>query len=216
MLTEEQAEEIRGQLIRQIEENFPEEKKEPAKEHVLSMNAEQLENFLKQNNLIKTPPASAESAKGVQENIFRLIIKGEVPFYKINENKYALAILEINPVSRGHIIVIPKKAVSSIQKIPQPVFSLAKNLAKKIKTKLKPKEVSIASADILGEFVINVLPVYKNESLNSQRYKADKGELIKLQEMLEKRAEKSIPKKKSKKSEKKELPKEIRLPKRIP
>ncbi len=211
MLTEEQVKEIKEQLIRQIEANFPEEKKELAREHVLSMNNEQLEQFLEQNKLIKT-----QSAEPVQENIFRLIIKGEVPSYKINENKYALAILEINPVSKGHIIVIPKKAVSSIQKIPQPVFSLAKNLAKKIKTKLKPKEVLIASSNILGEFVINVLPVYKDESLNSQRYKADKGELIKLQEKLKKKSGKSILKKKPKKSEKKELPKEIRLPKRIP
>jgi len=211
MLTEEQVKEIKEQLIRQIEANFPEEKKELAREHVLSMNNEQLEQFLEQNKLIKT-----QSAEPVQENIFRLIIKGEVHSYKINENKYALAILEINPVSKGHIIVIPKKAVSSIQKIPQPVFSLAKNLAKKIKTKLKPKEVLIASSNILGEFVINVLPVYKDESLNSQRYKADKGELIKLQEKLKKKSGKSILKKKPKKSEKKELPKEIRLPKRIP
>jgi len=41
--------------------------------------------------------------------IFCKIISGEVPCYKIYEDEYVLAFLDINPVVNGHTLVIPKK-----------------------------------------------------------------------------------------------------------
>ena len=46
--------------------------------------------------------------------IFCKIIKGEIPSYKIYEDEYTYAFLDINPVSEGHTIVIPKKHVVNI------------------------------------------------------------------------------------------------------
>lgn len=46
--------------------------------------------------------------------IFSRIIQGEIPCYKIAENDKFFAFLDINPVSKGHTLVIPKKEVDYI------------------------------------------------------------------------------------------------------
>jgi len=219
MLSEEQIKEIKSQLIQQIETNFPEDKKEFAKQQVEAMNSEQLEEFLKQNKLIKTQTTQVPQTQQepqIQQNVFRLIVEEKIPSYKIDENKYAVAVLEINPASNGHSIIIPKNPVTSIEKIPQPIFSLAKKISKKIKTKLKPREVNISSANLFGEFIINVLPIYKNETLNSQRHKAEEKELQELQEKLRKKTKKKVIRKIIKKTKKKKSEEKLRLPQRIP
>lgn len=208
MLPEEQIAQIKQQLIQQIESTFPEDKKQAAKQKVEIMDGNQLETFLKQNKLIKEGQPATEE----QQSVFRSIVSGQIHSYKIDENKYAIAVLEINPVSKGHVILIPKQEATSVEKIPQPVFSLAKKVSKKIKSKLKPKEIKISSSNAFGEFIINVFPVYENESLNSQRYHAEEAELQELQRKLEKKTIKKI----IKKSPKKIQDENIRLPKRIP
>ena len=207
MLQEEQIAQIKQQLIQQIDSTFPEDKKQAAKQQIEVMDGNQLEEFLKQNKLIKEAQPSEE-----QQSVFRSIVNRQIHSYKIDENKYAIAVLEINPVSKGHTILIPKQEATSVEKIPQPVFSLAKKVSKKIKSKLKPKEVKISSSNAFGEFIINVFPVYENESLNSQRYHAEEAELQELQKKLEKKTIKKIIKKPLKKIQEEE----IRLPKRIP
>lgn len=44
-------------------------------------------------------------------SIFSKIIAGEIPAYKVMENDRFLAFLDINPVQRGHVLVIPKVEV---------------------------------------------------------------------------------------------------------
>jgi len=216
MLSEEQIAQIKQQFIQQIDSTFPEDKKQTAKQQIEAMNSEHLEEFLKQNKLIKTQTTQVPQTQQepqIQQSVFRLIVEEKIPSYKIDESKYAVAVLEINPASKGHSIIIPKTPVTSIEKIPQPVFSLAKKISKKIKTKLKPREVNISSANIFGEFIINILPIYKNETLNSQRHKAEEKELQEIQEKLKKTSKKSIVKKVTKKKKPEE---KICLPQRIP
>jgi histidine triad (HIT) family protein len=42
-------------------------------------------------------------------SIFTKIVQGEIPCYKITENEDYLAFLDINPLAKGHTLVIPKK-----------------------------------------------------------------------------------------------------------
>lgn len=214
MLTQEQTEKIKKQLIQQIESNFPEDKKEYAKQQIKIMNDEQLEKFLKQNKLIKSSEEMGGRGDAVgtqpQQCIFCSIISEEVQSHKIDENKHAIAILEINPISKAHTLIIPKEHISSVEKIPQTVFSLARKIAKKIKTKFKPKDIIISSSNLFGHEIINILPVYKDETINSKRYQAKPEELEKLQKIFGKKT-RMIRKPKRKKLEEK-----LWLPKRIP
>src|SRR3972149_9691288 len=102
MLSEEQEKQIKQQLINQINSSFPDDKKQPAIEQIEKMDKERLENFLIQNNLIK-------NADSPQQCIFCEIIEGKISTNKIAENEQALAVLEINPISKGHSLVIPKQ-----------------------------------------------------------------------------------------------------------
>ncbi len=209
MLSSEQITQAKQQIIQQIESTFPEDKKEIAKQQIESMNSEQLEDFLKQNNLVKNQDGSSQT----QPCIFCSIVSGVVPSTKINENEKAIAILEINPISLGHIIIIPKEHVSSEKQIPKEAFLLAEEIKRKIKEKINPKEVLIKSSNVFGHEIINIIPVYENENLNSPRKKADPEELEKLQKKLMIKEE---PKKEQKIKEEIINEKNTWLPRRIP
>ena len=47
-------------------------------------------------------------------SIFTRIIRGEIPCYKVAEDENYFAFLDINPLSKGHTLVVPKKEVDYI------------------------------------------------------------------------------------------------------
>ena len=212
MLTPEQTEHIKKQLITHIEKDFPKDKHEFAKKQIKGMNSEQLEEFLKRNKLMQTPQTSQPAQKS-SECVFCSIVSGVITSYKINENKKALAVLEINPVSKGHTVIIPKEHLSSLDKVPQLVFSLAKSVAKRLKTKLKPKNTEISSLNLFGHEILNVIPFYGDEN-TAEKHPAKPEELVELQKILIKTKKSTKRAKKIKAYSKK--PEKLWLPKRIP
>lgn len=203
MLSNEQIGEIKKQIINQIESTFPAEQIQSAKSQIESMNAEQLESFLERNNLVK----GSDSDKNC---VFCSIVSGDINSAKLDENDKAIAVLEINPISEGHSIIIPKEHTDQSGKKTQ---ELAEKVAKNIKEKLKPKKVEIAKTKLFGHEIINVVPVYENETLNSERKQVKKEELELIQENLKEKPKKEV----IKKSEPKKLDsKKLWLPRRIP
>ena len=219
-LTHSQTEQIKKQIIQQIENSFPPESKEGAKRQLEQMTPEQLEQFLIQNKLIKDLPDSEQSPNAsskMQQSPFRLIASEEIPSHKIAENNDAIAVLEINPISKGHIILIPKKEVFDTENLPESIFTLAKEISQNIKSNLKPKDVSMFVNKVLGEIIINLLPIYNKEDINSPRRQASEEELIELQEILKENKDKKEMKKVKEETKIKVLSSdEIRLPRRIP
>lgn len=208
MLDEEQVAQIKNQIIQQIESTFPEDKKEIAKQQIESMNNEQLEEFLKQNNLVKNQKGESNQC------IFCSIASGTVPSTKINENEKAIAVLEINPISYGHAIIIPKDHISSKEQISKETFLLAEEIKKLIKEKINPKDILVKNSNTFGHEIINILPIYENENLNSPRKKASPEELEELRKQLTK---KEIKEPKEIKQEIEEINEQNTwLPKRIP
>lgn len=204
MLSESEAEEIKQKLVSHIESTFPLEHATNAKQQIESMNPEQLEKFLEKNKLIKKE--NTEESKE-EECVFCSIASDKIKAVRIGENKDAIAVLEINPISKGHFIVIPKKHMN---KIPKQALSLSKKVSKKIKEKFSPKSVETSDSRLFGHEIINILPVYNKENFNSQRKPAKIEELEKIKEELEKKKE--IVHRKSKIEE----IKHFWLPKRIP
>ncbi|KAH7349381.1 HIT domain-containing protein [Plectosphaerella cucumerina] len=66
--------------------------------------------------------------------IFCKIIKGEIPSFKLFESERTFAFLDINPLSRGHALVIPKYHGEKILDIPdedlQEILPVVKKLVK--------------------------------------------------------------------------------------
>jgi len=48
------------------------------------------------------------------ETIFSKIIRGEIPCHRVYEDDQVLAFLDINPLSEGHCLVIPKEAKATL------------------------------------------------------------------------------------------------------
>ncbi len=73
-------------------------------------------------------------------SVFTKIINGEIPCYKIYEDDKTLAFLDINPETKGHTLVVPKKEVDKIYDLEdddynalmQTVKILSKNLEEKL------------------------------------------------------------------------------------
>lgn len=181
MVSKEEATQLRKQVIGQINSTFPEDKKQEAISQIESMNDEQFEEFLKQNKLI---PEQGSPQK--QQCVFCSIISGDIASHIIQEHQEATAILEINPISKGHIILIPR--IHS-EKIPETINPLAQEISERIKSKLKPKSITIAPSSLFGHEVLNIIPVYENETIDSQRQKAKTEDLAELQNLLEKKKE---------------------------
>ncbi|KAA8543557.1 hypothetical protein F0562_021697 [Nyssa sinensis] len=68
--------------------------------------------------------SASDGEKGSQGNdcVFCKIIRGETPAVKLYEDDICLCILDINPVSHGHSLIIPKSHYSSLQATPPPVL----------------------------------------------------------------------------------------------
>lgn len=198
------AEQIKRQLIENIESNLPKEKGDVLKRQIVSMSNEQLESFLKRSG---TNP----------ECIFCSIASGKAESFKINENDSAVAVLEINPASKGHVLIIPKEHVS-LESFSPEIKKLAGEVAQILKDKLNPKDIEISSQDFGGHGVMNLVPVHKGESINSGRNKITKDELKEISETLIKKeeVEKEKPKKEKKSRPEKISDKKFWLPKRIP
>ncbi len=69
-------------------------------------------------------------------SIFSRIIQGEIPCHKVGEDDRYLAFLDINPVRRGHSLVIPKLEVDKFFDLPSEVLAgimpFAQGVAKRI------------------------------------------------------------------------------------
>jgi len=166
-LTDEQSQKIKEQLLKQLS-NFPEDKREQIKNQVESMTPEQVENFVKQNKL--------NHLGG--ECVFCSIAGGNTPSFRIGENEENIAILELNPLSKGHALIVPKEHSDTLGDSAK---ELAKEITEKLKEKFEPKAVQSNEIKIMEHPLIELIPIYGGES---ERKKATEEELQALQEEI--------------------------------
>ena len=80
--------------------------------------------------------------------IFSKIIAGELPSYKVAEDEKFYAFLDINPITWGHTLVVPKKEVDYIFDMDDKEIGemtvFAKKVAKAIKEAIPCKKVGMA------------------------------------------------------------------------
>ena len=67
-----------------------------------------------------------------EQNIFAKILRGEIPCYKVYENRHTLAFLDIMPRSPGHTLVIPKTPARGILDIEADDLAEVARTAKRI------------------------------------------------------------------------------------
>ena len=70
-------------------------------------------------------------------SIFSKIVSGEIPSYKVAEDENFLAFLDVNPLVKGHVLVIPKQEVDYIFDLEDDLLAGLNLFAKKVAIKMK-------------------------------------------------------------------------------
>ncbi|MFA6870705.1 MAG: HIT family protein [Bacteroidaceae bacterium] len=102
--------------------------------------------------------------------IFSKIIAGEIPSYKIAENDLFYAFLDINPLVKGHTLVVPKQEVDYIFNLEDTAIAginiFAKKVAKAIEAAIPCKRIGVT---VIGLEVphahIHLIPINKESDL---------------------------------------------------
>ena len=81
-------------------------------------------------------------------SIFTRIVNGEIPSYKVAEDENYYAFLDINPLAKGHTLVIPKMEEDYIFNLPadtyQGLWNFANKVAKALDIAVPSKRVGVA------------------------------------------------------------------------
>lgn len=108
--------------------------------------------------------------------IFTRIINGEIPSYKVAEDENFYAFLDINPLMKGHTLVVPKQEVDYLFDLDdetlQNMTLFAKRVAEKIKCKIECKKVAMV---VLGLEVphahIHLIPMNTESDVDFRKEK---------------------------------------------
>lgn len=108
--------------------------------------------------------------------IFSRIIAGEIPSYKVAEDENFYAFLDINPLMKGHTLVVPKQEVDYLFDLEdqtlEKMIVFAKRVAEQIKCKIECKKVAMV---VLGLEVphahIHLIPMNTESDVDFRKEK---------------------------------------------
>ena len=130
------------------------------------------------------------------ETLFTKIEKGEIPSVKIYEDDLCFVIMDINPVVKGHALVISRKPYESMAQCPDEVLAhliqVAKRVDQKQREALKSQGSNVfinndpASGQEVPHIHVHVVPRYENDGRKyfALHDKYEDGEMQKIGEKL--------------------------------
>ena len=103
--------------------------------------------------------------------IFTRIVRGEIPSYKVAEDERFFAFLDINPLTKGHTLVVPKQDTDYLFDLDDRTLAdmivFAKRIARKLKEKIECKKVAVV---VLGLEVphahIHLIPIQEEKAVD--------------------------------------------------
>lgn len=108
----------------------------------------------------------------MEDCLFCKIVKGEVPSKTIYEDKLIKVIMNINPYTNGHLLIIPKEHYINIMDISEEIINhslkiIKKNIYPLLKEKLNCEGLTISENNELGQeirhFHIHLTPRFQND-----------------------------------------------------
>ncbi|WP_302012849.1 HIT family protein [Alistipes ihumii] len=108
--------------------------------------------------------------------IFTRIVRGEIPSYKVAEDERFFAFLDINPLTKGHTLVVPKQETDYLFDLDDRTLAdmivFAKRIARKLKEKIECKKVAVV---VLGLEVphahIHLIPIQDEKDVDFHKEK---------------------------------------------
>lgn len=120
-------------------------------------------------------------------SIFSKIVNGDIPAYKVAEDENFLAFFDINPLKKGHTLVIPKKEVDYLFDLDDDTYNglmaFAKRVAKAIEENVTCKRIAVV---VLGLEVphahVHLIPMdaEKDVHFTNPRVKMSEDEFVDL------------------------------------
>ncbi len=124
-------------------------------------------------------------------SIFTKIINGEIPSYKIAESEQFYAFLDIFPLQKGHVLVVPKIEVDKIFDVPDAYLAelllFAKPIAKAIESNFDCNRVSMVTVGLeVPHAHVHLIPIKEANDINFARPKLQltKEEFIAIQQTI--------------------------------
>ena len=108
--------------------------------------------------------------------IFTRIVRGEIPSYKVAEDERFFAFLDINPLTKGHTLVVPKQETDYLFDLDDRTLAdmivFAKRIARKLKEKIECTRVAVV---VLGLEVphahIHLIPIQDEKDVDFHKEK---------------------------------------------
>lgn len=129
--------------------------------------------------------------KNIAMSVFSKIISGEIPSYKIKEDDHFLAFLDVFPLVKGHVLVVPKIEVDKMFDLPEEYLSsimiFAKPIAAAIEASFDCRRCGIS---VIGLEVphahMHLVPMNSADDLNftKEKLKVDAEEMKSIQEKI--------------------------------
>jgi histidine triad (HIT) family protein len=127
--------------------------------------------------------------------IFCKVVNDEIPSFRILTNGKVIAFLDINPVNKGHALVIPKDHFKTLADIPENTLKdmmiAAKKISKCMRKALKADGINLGmnNSPAAGQEVmhahLHVIPRFEGDGLEPwPAKKYDEGEMEQLREKL--------------------------------
>ncbi|MFH1275527.1 MAG: HIT domain-containing protein [Candidatus Woesearchaeota archaeon] len=143
-------------MVESLQDITPEQRKQ-LEEKLKNMSPEELLEFQK------------------KQCVFCQIIDGKVPSKKLYEDDHCIVVLDINPATRGHLLVLPKDHYAIMPQIPEKLighmFNVCKNLSKLLLKSLRVDgtTIFIANGLVAGQkaqhFMIHIIPRKENDAI---------------------------------------------------
>lgn len=111
-------------------------------------------------------------------SIFTRIIRGEIPCYKVAEDLLFFAFLDIAPMAKGHVLVVPKLEVDKAFDLPAEILegwlSFAQPIARAIEAAFPCNRCGVAIMGIeVPHAHMHLVPINSADDLNFTRPKLD-------------------------------------------
>ena len=130
-----------------------------------------------------------------EDCVFCKIIKGEIPCAKIYENDKVLAFLGIEPINKGHTIVIPKEHHKDLLSMPDDILAEVTKITKKVSKAVVEatgadgfnigQNNGKAAGQAVFHFHIHIMPRFENDGLKHWSHKEySEGEMNEFAEKI--------------------------------
>jgi histidine triad (HIT) family protein len=107
--------------------------------------------------------------------LFCKIVAGEIPSSRVDEDERTVAFMDINPATRGHLLVVPREHATDLLEVPEADLDAcaraAQRLARRIKERLGADGVNLlnscgqAAWQTVFHFHVHVIPRYADDPL---------------------------------------------------